>query len=126
MMSEEQAVEMSERFASLEDYARAASIALMQLSGGGSEMFTRIGDEFYAIPALCVDRARHREEACERLSRTLSLDSEAIETVVRAAMQAEPLPGYPLENGDEAAFRYGCDCAADAVRSALKQMKKGS
>lgn len=49
-----------ERFDNLEQYARAASIALMKLSGGGSEMFTRIGDEYYAIPKNCVERAEHR------------------------------------------------------------------
>ena len=46
----------------LRAYAREASIALMKLSGGGSEMFTKIGDEFYAEPDLCVQRAEHKLE----------------------------------------------------------------
>lgn len=56
-----------ERFDDLEQYARAASIALMKLSGGGSEMFTRIGEEYYAVPRYCLERAEHRSATISRL-----------------------------------------------------------
>jgi hypothetical protein len=46
----------------LHAYAREASIALARISGGGSEMFKRIGDEFYADPNLCVQRAQEKLE----------------------------------------------------------------
>lgn len=49
----------------LAKYAREASKALTDMAGGGSEMFERIGDEFYADPALC--RRRHLEKM-ERLA----------------------------------------------------------
>lgn len=48
-----------------QEYAREASIALVGLSGGGSEMFKRIGEEYYAEPDLCRSRVeekmRHRQ-----------------------------------------------------------------
>jgi hypothetical protein len=59
-----EAVALNEKLAA---YAREASIALMKLSGGGSEMFKRIGDEFYAEPDLCVQRAEEKAEIIRRL-----------------------------------------------------------
>lgn len=52
----------------LPTYAREASKALTRLSGGGSEMFTRIGGEFYAEPGLCIERAEHRIDTIQRLA----------------------------------------------------------
>jgi hypothetical protein len=53
---------VNDELTKLRSYARRASIALMGLSGGGSEMFERLGDEFYATPELCRDRAQHKAE----------------------------------------------------------------
>ncbi len=51
----------------LEAYAREASIALMNISGGGSEMFKRIGADFYADPKLCAQRAQEKLDTVRRL-----------------------------------------------------------
>lgn len=63
----------------LKDYARQASIALMAISGGGSEMFKRIGEEYYAEPDLCLARYREKMETRERLSRPARANKAAAE-----------------------------------------------
>lgn len=80
-----------ERFADLSEYARAASCALMKLSGGGSEMFTRIGEEYYAVPRFCVERANHRAETIRKLSSRPPADEvpDMVERVARAICAAE-------------------------------------
>lgn len=59
----------------LEDYAREASKALMRLSGGGSEMFKRIGDDFYADPKLCVARAEEKLATLHKVIRSRSQEA---------------------------------------------------
>lgn len=83
----------------LADYARKASIALSGLSGGGSEMFTRIGDEFYAEPDTCVQRVLEKQANRERLSQPVEADGwrsllkEAQETVRRLKRTGEMSAG---------------------------------
>lgn len=54
--------------AKLEAYARSASIVLGNLAGGGSENFTRIGEQHYADPEICLRRIQQRAETRERLT----------------------------------------------------------
>jgi hypothetical protein len=58
---------MSDELTKLRSYARRCSIEMMKLSGGGSEMFERIGEDFYATPELCVERTRHKIETIRKL-----------------------------------------------------------
>src|SRR5690606_30538710 len=61
-------IEALEReLAEARDYARKVSIAFADVTGGGSEMFTRIGDEFYADPEACRARVRERYESAQKL-----------------------------------------------------------
>lgn len=53
--------------AALREYAREASKALTYLVGGGSEMFKRLGDEFYADPELCKRRGDEKMAMLARL-----------------------------------------------------------
>lgn len=62
----------------LRAYARRASIVLMRFSGGGSEMFERIGDEFYAEPELCEQRHNHKQAMIERLRARRDADGKAV------------------------------------------------
>lgn len=48
------------RLVALESYARKASIELARMAGGGSELFTRIGDDFFADPVLCAARVESK------------------------------------------------------------------
>jgi hypothetical protein len=57
----------------LRNYARECSMMMMRLSGGGSEMFMRIGDEFYAEPSLCEQRIREKQEMLRRLDERRNL-----------------------------------------------------
>jgi hypothetical protein len=56
----------------LRSYARRASIALMGLSGGGSEMFESLAGEFYATPEMCRDRAREKFNNVARIARSVA------------------------------------------------------
>ncbi|UAB76998.1 hypothetical protein INR77_09070 [Erythrobacter sp. SCSIO 43205] len=66
--------QLAERDAEIErlrNYAREVSIAFTAVSGGGSEMFTRIGDDFYADPKACRGRVESKIAAIRRhLSRS--------------------------------------------------------
>lgn len=55
-----EAADMLEAAIRVMEHARKMSIALTDLSGGGSEMFTRVGDEFYADPELCKRRTQEK------------------------------------------------------------------
>ena len=48
--------ELEAEIEQLRDYAREVSKALVGLSGGGSEMFIHIQDDFYADPKACRER----------------------------------------------------------------------
>ncbi len=89
----------------LADYAREASKALSHMAGGGSEMFTRIGDEFYADPELC------RSRYAEKMQRLTALRSDARLKALQAAIaqaadklerQADCLCAYAEQNGEKA------------------------
>jgi hypothetical protein len=49
---------------------------------------------------------------------------EALDDAWRAAFAAQPLPEYPLRDGDQAAFTYGKHCAVAAIK-ALAIVKLG-
>lgn len=88
----------------LEDYAREASIALTQIAGGGSEMFRRIGDEFYADPKLCEQRIAEKNANRHRLASTAQPEIkalvEALEWYEQQAANCCKLPG--IFAGEEA------------------------
>jgi hypothetical protein len=62
---------MASELEMLRSYARRCSIALCNLSGGGSELFTKIGEQHYAEPELCRERI---EEKMSRMWRRFGVE----------------------------------------------------
>lgn len=59
----------SEELAALRAYARETSKALTRLSGGGSEMFRQLGEDYYADPELCATRTEEKIANARRFAR---------------------------------------------------------
>lgn len=70
-------------------WARAISKAATGLSGGGSEMFVRIGDDYYADPVAIQDRIQSKFDMRDReIRRRQSSD---------APPRPDPLSRQPVE-----------------------------
>lgn len=106
--------QLAAELAALQDHARKMSIALTNLSGGGSEMFTRIGEDFYADPEACL--ARLAEKQANR-DRRAALTKPAVPDVVRLAIEDADALDREAEGADEANWQdWGALMRQAAIR----------
>lgn len=79
----------------LESWARAVTKAIVQASGGGSEMFLRIGDEYYADPEACRQRLQDKFDMLHRQI------IKAHRPIVPPGSAVDHINGDPLDNRPE-------------------------